>query len=57
MEHIPFSYFFNMVDDNASHPPKYELKDASSTTTILLVYTTSNDLTSIEYVHIRLIVC
>ena len=45
-----------MVDDNAFAPLKCELKEASSTTTILLVYTTSADLTFIEYVHIRLFV-
>ena len=56
MQRIPFPYFCHMVDDNAFAPLKCKLKDASSTTTILLVYTTSTDLTFIKYVHIRLIV-
>ena len=57
MHRIPFPYFCHMVDDNAFAPLKCELKDVSSTTAILLVYTTSTNLTFIEYVHIRLIVC
>ena len=57
MQRIPFPYFCHIVDDNAFAPLKCELKDVSSTTTILLVYTTSADLTFIEYVHIGLIVC
>ena len=56
MQRIPFPYFCNMVDDNAFAPLKCKLKDASSTTAILLVYTTSADLTFIEYVHIGLVV-
>ena len=57
MQCIPFLYFCNMVDDNTFTPPKCEWKDTSSTTAILLVYTTSTDLTSIKYVHIGLNVC
>ena len=38
----PFSYFCNMVENNAFHLPKYKSKDTSGTTAILLVYT-SND--------------
>ena len=57
MQCIPFLYFCHMVDDNAFAPLKCELKDASSTTTILLVYTTSTELTFIKYVHIGLIIC
>ena len=56
MQCVPFLYFCHMVDDNAFAPLKCELKDTSSTTTILLVYTTSADLTFIKYVHIGLIV-
>ena len=57
MQHIPFPYFCHMVDDNAFALLKCKLKDASSTTAMLLVYTTSADLTFIQYVHIGLIVC
>ena len=56
MQHVPFLYFCQMVDDNTFALLKCELKDVSSTTTILLVYTTSTDLTFIEYVHTGLIV-
>ena len=56
MQCIPFPYFCHMVDDNTFALLKCKLKDASSTTTILLVYTTSADLTFIKYVHIGLIV-
>ena len=51
MQCIPFLYFCNMVDDNAFTPLKCELKDASGTTTILMMYTTSADLASIEYMN------
>ena len=57
MQCVLFLYFFHMVDDNAFAPLKCELKDAGSATTILLVYTTSANLTFIKYVHIGLIVC
>ena len=56
MQHVPFPYFCHMVDDNTFAPLKCKLKDASSATAILLVYTTSTDLTFIEYVHIELVV-
>ena len=57
MQCIPFPCFCHMVDENAFAPLKCELRDASSTTAILLVYTTSTDLTFIEYVNTGLIVC
>ena len=57
MQCVPFPYFCHMVDDNTFAPLKCELKDVSSTTAILLVYTTSTNLAFIKYVHIRLIVC
>ena len=56
MQHVPFSYFTSMVDDNIFHPPKYQPKDDSGTTAILLVYAMNNELTSIEYIHIRLVI-
>ena len=56
MQHIPFSYFCNLLSNNVFTPPNTQLKDMSGTSTLLLVYTTSADLTSIEYVHIGLIV-
>ena len=56
MQCTPFPYFCNLVSNNAFAPPNYRLKDASSMTALLLIFTTSVDLTSIEYVHISLIV-
>ena len=50
MQHIPFPYFCNLVSDNAFALPNYRLKDASGMTALLLVFTTSADLMSIEYV-------
>ena len=51
MQCIPFSYFTNMVDYSMFHLPKYKTKDSSGSTA------TDEDWTSIEYVHIGLIIC
>ena len=56
MQCIPFPYFCHMMDDNTFAHLKCKLKDVSSTTAILLVYTTSTDLTFIKHVHTGLIV-
>ena len=42
MQCVPF-YFSSMVKDNIFHLPKYETKDASSSTDILLVFTTNQE--------------
>ena len=57
MQHLPYQYFCNLVSNNAFTPPNPKLKDASSMTALLLIFTTSTDLMSIEYVHIDLVVC
>ena len=55
MQHIPFPYFPNMVQDRTFQPAKYKWKDISETTAILLVI--DAELTQIGYVHIGLVVC
>ena len=56
MQHIPYHYFHNMAQDHAFQPVKAVLKDASNTTAILLVFVSDDQLTSIEHVHIGLMV-
>ena len=56
MQHIPYQYFNNLVQDHAFQPVKAVLKDASDTTAILLVFISDDQLTSIVHVHIGLIV-
>ena len=57
MQHVPYQYFNNMVQDHTFQPVKAILKDASDTTAILLVFISDDQLTSIVHVHIGLIVC
>ena len=52
MQCIPYQYFSNLVNDNVFTPPDPKLKEASTTTALLLVFTTNVDLMAIEYVHI-----
>ena len=56
MQHVPYHYFNNMALDHALQPVKAVLIDASDTTAILLVFVSDDQLTSIEHVHIRLLV-
>ena len=57
MQCIPYHYLNNMAQDHAFQPVKAVLKDASDTTAILLVFVSDDQLTSIEHVHIGLMVC
>ena len=57
MQHVPYHYFNNMLQDHAFQPVKAVLKDASDTTAILLVFVSDDQLTSIKHVHIGLMVC
>ena len=57
MQHIPYHYFNSMAEDHAFQLVKAALKDASDTTAILLVFVFDNQLTSIEHIHIGLMVC
>ena len=56
MQCIPYHYFNNMAQDHAFQPVKAVLKDASYTTAILLIFVSDDQLTSIEHVHIGLMV-
>ena len=55
MQQIPYHYFNNMAQDHGFQPVKAALKDASNTTATLLVFVSDDQMTSIEYVHIRLV--
>ena len=56
MQCILFDYLNNMVQDHTFQPVKAVLKDATNTTTILLVLLSDNQMTSIEHVNIGLMV-
>ena len=56
MQHIPYHYFNNMAQDQAFQPVKAVLKDATDTTAILLVFVSDDQMTSIEHIHIVLVV-
>ena len=56
MQRIPYQYFCDLVSDNVFTSPNPKLPKASTTTALLLIFTTNADLTSIEYIHIGLII-
>ena len=56
MQRILYQYFSNLVNDNVFTPPDCKLPEASTTTALLLVFTTNADLMAIEYVHVGLVV-
>ena len=57
MQHVPYNYFVNLVQENNFHPVGTTMVDATNTTTILLVFTSDDQLKTIKYIHIRLVVC
>ena len=57
MQHVPYNYFVNLVRENNFQPMGTTMDDASNTTAILLVFMSDDQLETIEYVHIRLVVC
>ena len=58
MQHVPYHYFINLAwDDNTFQLVKATMKDASTTTPILLVFMSDDQLKTIQYTHIRLVVC
>ena len=57
MQHVPYNYFVNLVWENNFQLVGTTMDDASNTTTILLVFMSDNQLQTIEYVHIGLVVC
>ena len=56
MQHVPYNYFINLVQENNFQLVGTTMDDASNTTAILLVFTSDDQLQTIEYVHIRLVV-
>ena len=56
MQYMPYHYFINLTCNNAFQPVKATMKDASTTTPILLVFVSDDQLKTIKYVHIRLVV-
>ena len=57
MQHVPYHYFNNLVQDHTFQLVKAVMKDTSTTTAILLVFLLDDQLTSIKHLHIRLVVC
>ena len=57
MQHVPYNYFVNLVRENNFQPVGTTMDDASNTTTILLVFMSDDQLQTIEYIHIGLVVC
>ena len=57
MQRVPYNYFVNLVQENNFQPVGTTMDDTSNTTTILLVFTSDNQLQTIEYIHIGLVVC
>ena len=57
MQHVPYNYFINLVWENNFQPVGTTMDDASNTTAMLLVFVSDDQLKTIEYVHIGLVVC
>ena len=57
MQCVPYNYFINLVWENDFQPVGTTMDDASNTTTILLVFTSDDQLQAIKYIHSRLVVC
>ena len=56
MQCVPYNYFVNLVQENNFQPVGTTMDDAGNTTTILLVFTSDDQLQAIKYVHIGLVV-
>ena len=56
MHHVPYNYFVNLVQENNFQLVGTTMDDASNSTAILLVFTSDDQLQTIEYVHIMLVV-
>ena len=56
MQHVPYNYFVNLVQENNFQPVGTIMDDASNTTAILLVFKSDDQLKTIEYVHVGLVV-
>ena len=49
IQHIPYQYFSDLVNNNIYTPPNPKLTHTSTTTDLLLIFTTNVDLMTIEY--------
>ena len=56
MQCVPYTYFTSLIWENNFHPEGTLMDMASHTTTVLLVFLSDNQLQTIEYVHIGLVV-
>ena len=57
MQCVPYNYFINLVWENNFQPVGTTMDDASNTTAILLVFMSDDQLQTIKYIHIGLVVC
>ena len=57
MQYVPYNYFINLVWKNNFQMVRTTMDDTSNTTTILLVFVSDDELKTIQYIHIRLVVC
>ena len=57
MQHVPYTYFTSLIQENNFQLEGVPMDVASHTTTILLVFLSDDQLQTIEYVHIGLVVC
>ena len=56
MQCVPYNYFINLVLENNFQLVGTTMDNASNTTAILLVFVSNNQLKTIKYVHIGLVV-
>ena len=56
MQHVPYNYFINLVWENNFQLVGTTMDDASNTSAILLVFTSDDQLQTIKYIHIGLVV-
>ena len=56
MQCVPYNYFINLVWENNFQPVETTMDDASNTTAILLVFVSDDQLKTIEYIYIGLVV-
>ena len=57
MQRVPYNYFINLVWENNFQLVGTTMDDASNPTAILLVFMSDDQLQTIEYLHIGLVVC
>ena len=57
MQHMPYTYFTSLIQEKNYQLEGTPMDAASHTTTILLVFLSDDQLQTIEYIHIGLVVC